>query len=154
MNTRLTCLLSVWSLFRPHTKFVSLFLLIIPVVTLIACEAIKSQAGNCYVDDYKVSMIVDNQGNEYEPELMTLTYFGGFEEDVCGIHRDAVPDRLDGRYSKDPYFTVPSDGVTNTQTSLTGRTRELLDRVFIGTQSRGEFSDKLSMWPLYKSEWR
>jgi len=122
-----------------------------------ACDAIAS--GDCYVDDYKILKVVDKNGVEFEPQKMTLLEFGIFEKDYCGIPSDAVPDERSYRQAFGipriyPIFEISTNGIEDTRTSLAGNTRELPDHVSVGTDSLGIFSDELSMWPLYESEWR
>ena len=132
-------------------------------ILFIACDAIgsvtDSATSNCYVDDFNVKKVVDKNGVTFEPRKMTLRVFGGFEEDFCGISSDATPDEHTftgtfGVKNTYPVFEVPPDGVEDTRASLAGNKRDLPSLVIIGTQNRGEFSDKLPMWPLHNSEWR
>lgn len=131
---------------------------IISLVTLVACDAIGLASGACYVDDFKIIKVYDAQDVEYEPRKMTLTFaFGTIEHDYCGIPSDAIP--LDQTFSGTfgVQNTYPVFGVKeaeDTRTSLAGNEREVPPAVILGTRYRGEFSDELSMWPLYNSEWR
>ena len=85
---------------------------------------------------------------------MTLTSaFGLLEHDYCAIPSDAEPLYREQGFNRYPYFII--EDAVDTRTSLAGRERDLLDTVIVGTsQGRGQFSDELSMWPLYDSEWR
>ena len=120
----------------------------LPIVALtvsflffVACDAAAS--GACYIDDYKIVKVVDENGIEYEPQKMTLTFaFGTYERDFCGISSDAVPMEHTfrgtfGVQSTYPVFGVPEDGVEDTRTSLSGNVRDFPSVVILGAQYRG-----------------
>ncbi len=145
------------------------FFLIVSLPLLLAfssCGLVSSIGSDCYVDDFKITQVVDDDGIEFEPQKMTLVSFGVFEEDYCGIPSEAKPIRrifiekhpifdqdVERMY---PAFAIPNDGVEDTRKSLAGNVRDFPAFVILGTElgGKGEFSDDLSMWPLYNSEWR
>ncbi len=134
--------------------------LLVSLVAFVACDAIGSATGDCYVDDFKISKVIDRNNSEFEPQKMTLTFaFGTYERDFCGIPSEAIP--IDhtftgtfGVQSTYPVFGVRESDIEDTRTSLSGNKRELPFALIIGAQYPGEFSDELSMWPLHDSEWR
>lgn len=131
------------------------FLLLL-LLALTSCDAV-GLSGDCFVDDFRITTVVDIEGNEYQPEKLSLTSgFGLFEHDYCGIPSEARPFEVppQGFQNGYRYFEVPRAGAEDTRTSLEGNIRSLPDSVKLGTSLVDDFPDSLSMWPLYDSEWR